>query len=271
MIKGFIGVVHLPSMPGDPLAPQEATFQETRDFALRDAEALVAGGVDGLIIENFGSSPFQKGDFGSRIPPHQSSTMALIANACVNGFDIPIGVNCLRNDAYTAIGIAAASGAHFIRVNIHTSTYVTDQGVIEGEAATTLRYRRELGSSVEILADVLVKHAAPLVPTTAKLATEDCINRGHANGIIVTGTGTGKPIDPELLREVKEAAGTNPVLLGSGVTPENISSLGPHSDGAIVGSWLKQDGILQAPVCRDRVKQLVEQAKSFWNEPRNKE
>ncbi len=258
-------------MPGDPLATSKTTFQKNRDFALRDAETLVAGGVDGLIIENFGSSPFQKGDAKSRIPPHQSSNIALIANACVKGFDIPIGVNCLRNDAYTAIGIAAASGADFIRVNIHTSTYVTDQGLIEGEAATTLRYRRELESSVQILADILVKHAAPLVPTTPKLATEDCINRGHANGIIVTGAGTGKPIDPELLREVKAAAGDKPVLLGSGVTPENIEALGPYSDGAIVGSWLKQDGILQAPVSGDRVKRLVDQAKAFWNEPLKKE
>lgn len=265
MIKGFIGVIHLPPMPGDPLATSETTFQSTRDFALRDAEALVAGGVDGIIIENFGSSPFQKGDATSRIPPHQISNLALIANACVQNHDVPIGVNCLRNDAYSAIGIASVSGAHFIRVNIHTSAYLTDQGLIEGEAATTLRYRHQLGSTVEILADVLVKHAAPLVPTVPKIAAEDCIKRGHANGLIVTGAGTGKPIDLDLLKEVQDAAAGNPVLLGSGVTPDNIDQLGPYSDGGIVGSWLKRDGILQAPVDSERVKQLAHQVKLYWN------
>lgn len=265
MIKGFIGVIHLPPMPGDPLATADSTFEATRDFALRDAEALVSGGVDAIIIENFGSSPFQKGDATSRIPPHQIANLALITQACTQRYDIPVGVNCLRNDAYSALGIASACGADFIRVNVHTSAYLTDQGLIEGEAANTLRYRAALSSKVEILADVLVKHAAPLVPTDPKTAAEDCIKRGHADGLIVTGAGTGKPIQPELLQTVKGAAGKKPVLLGSGVNPTNIPQLAPHSDGGIIGSWLKENGNLQAPVDSERVKQIADQLKAFWN------
>ena len=200
MIEGFIGVVHLPPMPGDPLADTSTTFEDVRDFALRDTEALVQGGVDGVIIENFGSSPFAKGDAASRLPPHQVCTLALVARACGERVDVSVGVNCLRNDAHSAMGIAAASGAHFIRVNVHTSACLTDQGVIEGEAHETLRYRRALQAErVQILADVLVKHGAPLVPTdpaTAAKESPDFLLQGEyvgsGVGMQVAALGGGK-------------------------------------------------------------------------------
>lgn len=266
MIEGFIGVVHLPPMPGDPLADTSTTFEDVRDFALRDAEALVQGGVDGVIIENFGSSPFAKGDAASRLPPHQVCTLALVARACVERFDVSVGVNCLRNDAHSAMGIAAASGAHFIRVNVHTSACLTDQGVIEGEAHETLRYRRALqAEGVQILADVLVKHGAPLVPTDPATAAEDCVKRGLADGIIVTGSGTGKAADPELLAQVRSGAQGKPLLLGSGLTVQNAKRYISHLDGAIVGTSLKRDGQLNAPVDSTRVLALADLLHTHWS------
>ena len=160
MIRGLIGVIHLPPMPGDPKACADTSFNQVVDFAMRDVDALVAGGVHGIIVENFGSAPFQRGDATSRLPPHQVALMARVVGACVANSGVPIGVNCLRNDAQSALGIAAATGAEFIRVNVHSGAYLTDQGIIEGEAWRTLRYRKELGvEHVAILADVLVKHA----------------------------------------------------------------------------------------------------------------
>src|SRR5688500_8924943 len=151
-------------MPGDP-RHRTGGFEDVARLALADAEALAAGGADAILIENFGSAPFAKGTEGSRLPPHQVALMATIAAATVERFDLPVGVNCLRNDATSAIGIAAAVGLDFIRVNVHTGAYLTDQGLIEGEADRTLRYRRFLGGEhVTILADVLVKHARPLAP-----------------------------------------------------------------------------------------------------------
>ena len=78
---------------------------------------------------------------------------------------IAIGINVLRNDARAALAIAAVVGAACIRVNVHTGARVTDQGLVEGRAAETLRLRRALGAeSVAIWADVNVKHSAPLGP-----------------------------------------------------------------------------------------------------------
>ena len=146
-----------------------------------------------------------------------------------------------------------------MRVNVHTGAYVTDQGLIEGEANRSLRYRRELGAeNVEILADVLVKHAEPLVPVDPTTATEDTVKRGLADGVIVTGRATGQPVDRALLEQVSTVAGHASVLIGSGLTLENCSELGPYVDGAIVGTALKRDGQLFAPVDVDRVKAMAE-------------
>lgn len=247
----------MPALPGDP-NHQGGGFAAVERRVLSDAEALADGGAHGLVLENFGSAPFRKGTAGHRVPPHHVALMAILAQRVKARWPgLSLGVNCLRNDAASALGIAAASGADFIRVNVHTGAYVTDQGLIEGEAEATLRYRHSLGAGrVAIMADVLVKHAAPLVPTTPGQATADTIKRGLADGIIVTGAATGAPISVELLTEVRQAAGDAPLLLGSGVTPENAPTLAPLADGAIVGTWLKEGGVLHNPVDPARVRAM---------------
>ena len=268
MIRGFIGVIHLPAMPGDPKADRETRFDEVLDFAVADGRALLEGGVDAVVVENFGSSPFAKGDTGSRLPPHQVALMTRVVDLMVRESAKPVGVNCLRNDAYSALGIAAATGARFVRVNVHTGAYVTDQGLIEGESHHTLRYRRELGAEhVAILADVLVKHAEPLVPVDPVTATEDTVKRGLADGVIVTGSATGKPVDEALVREVANAAGAASVLVGSGLTVDNCAKLAPWVDGAIVGTALKRDGQLFAPVDPQRVRAMADLLSQHLREP----
>lgn len=258
--RGVIGVVHVPPMPGDP-RHESGGFREVEAFAMADAEALMAGGVDAIILENFGSAPFAKGVGATRIPPHQIALLTLLVRSTM-ALGATVGVNCLRNDARSAIGIAAATGASFVRVNIHTGAYVTDQGLIEGEADETLRYRSSIGaSSVALLADVLVKHASPLAPLTATDATHDVISRGLADAVIVTGRATGAPVDRALLEEVRAAAGASTVLLGSGLSPALADTLAPLADGAIVGSWLKRDGRLEAPVDAARVREMVASVK----------
>jgi hypothetical protein len=256
--RGIIGVIHLPAMPGDPHHDGDGGFDDVLAFALQDAEALVEGGVDGLIVENFGSAPFPKGCEGDRLPPHQVAFLTRVVTECRARFDVAVGVNCLRNDAPAAIGIAAASGADFIRVNVHTGAYVTDQGVIEGEAYRTLRYRKALDAvDVAILADVLVKHAAPLADIEAEDATKDCVQRGLADAVIVTGQATGAPVTPEFVERVCDAAGGVPVLVGSGLSPDNAAELLALCDGAIVGTYFKEGGEVHNPVDVDRVRRLV--------------
>jgi len=274
--SGLIGVVHLPALPGDP-RHDGGGFAPVKNHAHADAAALVQGGVDGLLLENFGSAPFPKGTSGARVPPHHVAFLALVAAELKARHGLPLGVNCLRNDARSALGVAAAADADFIRVNVHSGAYVTDQGIIEGEAHETLRYRASMGlgpglghgpgqytREVSIAADILVKHAAPLAPLTPEDATHDCVTRGLADAVIVTGEATGAPVSPDLLRRVATAAGSTPVLIGSGLTPDNAPRLAPMAQGGIVGTWVKQRGDVRAPVDPERVATLVAMARGLW-------
>lgn len=253
--RGLVGVVHLKALPGDP-GHDGGGFSAAYALALADAKAIADGGGDAIIVENFGSSPFVKGTADDRLPAHQAAALTVVVYEA-KALGLPVGVNCLRNDAITALGIAAAVGADFVRVNVHTGAYLTDQGIIEGEAARSLRYRDAVGArDVAILADVLVKHAAPLVPVSADTATRESLGRGRADGVVVTGIATGALVDRARLEEVRIAAGSAPVFVGSGMTPDRAGSLGPLIDGAIVGTWIKEGGRLDAPVDPKRVEKL---------------
>lgn len=261
--EGIVGVVHVPPMPGDPMHAA-GTFADSLAFAARDAEALVEGGCSALIVENFGSAPFPKGTPDQPTPPHAIAALTMAVTQA-QAFGRPVGVNVLRNDVRSALGIAAATGAAFVRVNVHVGAYVTDQGLIEGRAFETLRYRREVGADpVAIFADVRVKHAAPLAEVPLDREVADVVKRGRADAVIVTGSGTGEPVSAAVLETVHAASGEAPVLIGSGLEPSSAAALAPFADAAIVGTWLKQDGDVSRPVDADRVRRLVH----AWNEAR---
>ena len=243
-------------MPGDP-GYIDGGFEGVRDFARRDIEALLTGGISQMIVENFGSAPFRKGTVDDPVEPHVHAFMArIVADAMGEG--AVVGVNCLRNDGVGALGVAAATGAHFIRVNVLSGAYVTDQGLIEGEAARLLRYRRALGvDNVAIIADVLVKQASPLAPLRIEDAVKDTVHRGGASAIVVSGSGTGAATDLGELERASSVA-TVPVLVGSGATLQSVRGLRSFADGLIVGTALKRDGNVRSPVDPDRVRAFVE-------------
>lgn len=256
MAKTFLGVVHLHALPA---AAREgaAAFPAVLDAALRDAEALAAGGVDGILIENFGDAPFHKGTAEDPVTPDVPAALAVCATRILAATGKPVGLNCLRNDGCAALGAAAVAGARWVRVNVLSGAYVTDQGVIEGEAARLRAYRQELGLQVILLADFLVKHASPLAPVDPVAGARDLAERSGADGIVLSGGRTGEPVDLGLLRELAAALQGFPLWLGSGVDADNAAELWPLCAGAIVGTALKRDGRVQEPVDVERVRRLA--------------
>lgn len=247
----FIGVVHLLPTPG---APRFAgTFETVLARARDDARALAEHGCDALIVENFGDTPFYK----EHVPPETIAALALCVQAvrAVAGAR-PVGVNVLRNDARAALGIAAVTGAAFVRVNVHTGAAVTDQGLVEGRAAETVRERARIAPDVALLADAHVKHATQLSSETLAESVHDLVHRALADGVIVSGPATGRPPSVERVREARGAASGAPILIGSGLDADNARELLEHATGAIVGTALKVDGRVQNPVDPARVRAL---------------
>jgi membrane complex biogenesis BtpA family protein len=229
--RAVFGMIHLRALPGAPLF---TSFDGVLELALHDARALRDGGCDGFVIENFGDRPFTR----ARVEAETIAAMTRVIVEIRREVKQPFGVNVLRNDALSALAIAAVTDAAFIRVNIHTGAAVTDQGIIEGDAYATLRKRAALAPHVLIFADHLVKHATPLGETSPK----DHRLRGLADAIIVTGSETGAAADPSRLRELRTLVDA-PLLVGSGLTAENADQFadadGADADGAIVGTSIK--------------------------------
>lgn len=254
--KPIIGMVHLDPLPGAPAS--DGDLDQVIDRAVDDAWALLGGGVDGLLIENFGDTPY----YPEEVPKHVVAAMTRVAVALDDLSDHPFGINVLRNDAAAGLSVAAASGAEFIRVNVHHGVRLTDQGIIEGTPHETVRLREHLGADVAIFADVDVKHSEPLSRgPTDKLALLEVIERASADGIIVSGPSTGTAVDTTKLQTLvkyrDEADIHAPILVGSGVDSESVDTILEIADGAIVGTAFKEGSRTTAPVDRDRVADLV--------------
>jgi membrane complex biogenesis BtpA family protein len=251
----IIGMLHVPALPASP--KNELSFTDVTNWVLKDADVLAAGGIDAFIIENFGDTPF----YPRRVPAHTVAFMTALSLQIRRAFALPLGINVLRNDAESAIAIAVAVAAQFIRVNIHVGARVTDQGLIEGTAHETLRYRKLLGSDLKIFADVDVKHSAPIAPRPLKEEVEELVFRGGVDAVIVTGTATGKQTNLGDLKAAKSAAGPAPVFAGSGVDAQSVGEILRIADGVIVGTALKRDGITTNAVDAERVRALMKAAR----------
>lgn len=248
--KSILAMVHLLPLPGAPL--YGGSMDAVLDRALADARTIAASGADGIMVENFGDRPFAK-----TIGPATVAAMARCVAAIANEVEIPVGVNALRNDGIAALAIAAATGAAMIRVNVLTGAMLTDQGLIEGDAAAVLRERARLAPDVAIFADWMVKHAVPVALLDADQAALDLRERGLADAIVVSGRATGEAAEVETLERVRALLPDAPLVIGSGLTRRNAAKLGEIADAAIVGTSIKRGGTVEAPVERRRLEALL--------------
>jgi hypothetical protein len=246
-------MVHLPALPGAP--GYGGSMTAVLDRARADARTLHEAGADALLVENYGDAPFHE-----TVGPETVAALTAAVLAVREVTDRPVGVNALRNDPAAALAVAAATGARFIRVNVHTGGMYTDQGWIEGRAADTLRLRRRVAPDVAILADVMVKHATPPPGLTLERAARDAAERGRADAVIVSGTATGEATS---LADVRTVAGVveAPVLVGSGVTEGTVRATLDAAAGVIVGSAIMEGGRAGGPVDPERARRLVEAAR----------
>ena len=257
--KAIIGVIHSRPLPGAPAydgEPMDAIY----DYAVREAARYAEGGMDGLIVENHGDIPFSKPE---DLGPETPAGMAVMADRVRRESGLPVGINVLANGALPALAIAKAAGAAFVRVNQWANAYVANEGIVEGPAARATRYRSWLrAGGVKIFADVHVKHGAHAITADRSIPelTRD-VEFFDADVAIVTGQRTGDQATREEISTVKGATDL-PVVVGSGVTEANVGAILGLSDGVIVASSLKRDGVWWNEVDPERVKRFMDRARS---------
>jgi membrane complex biogenesis BtpA family protein len=252
--KPVIGMIHLLPLPGSPHFA--GNLELIYERALWEAETLEQAGVDGLIVENFGDEPYRAGE----PQPEGLALMAAVTREVILHVHIPVGVNVQFNAWRAEMALAYACGAHFIRAEVFVDTVVSAQGLVYPCAAELTRYRKQLGASVQIWADVQTKYTTNLLAQSLTQSARDAEAAG-ADAIIVTGTATGKATPLEAIEEVKEAVRL-PVFAGSGATLQNVAQVLAIADGVIVGSALKEGGLAHNRVSKERALAFVQAARS---------
>ena len=235
--KAIVGVIHLPPLPGYPASPG---IEKVMEKALSDLEALEAGPVDGVLVENEEDRPHRVEAARETVAAMTRVARELVLAARKTS----IGVEILLNDPEASLAAASMSGASFIRTDYFVDPMARPEhgGPMRIDPEGLLRYRRSIGAdSVLILADVQVKYARMLVERSLAESSRLAREAG-ADAVVVTGTRTGEPPSIGELEDARRGAGGIPVLVGSGFSASNAEALLSVADGAIVGTSLKRGG-----------------------------
>jgi membrane complex biogenesis BtpA family protein len=250
--KPVVGVIHVGALPGTPASA--LSVGELTELAVREAAAYREGGVDGLMVENMHDVPYLRGSVG----PEIVAAMAVVARAVKAEAGLPVGVQILAGANLESIAVAHAAGLDYVRVEAYAFAHVADEGLIQSSAAELLRFRKKIGADgVRVWADVKKKHSAHAITADVSLG-ETCaaVEFMRGDAVIVSGSATGEPPRAADVKEAKSHCRI-PVLLGSGVTPENVAEFYDAADGFIVGSYFKEGGLWSNTVEGERVARLV--------------
>ncbi|ALU11541.1 photosystem I assembly BtpA [Ignicoccus islandicus DSM 13165] len=243
-----IGVVHLPPLPSSP--QWNGDLEEVIRRAVRDAKALEIGGVDSILVENYGDYPYR-----IRVDPLTVAAVTRVTTEVLYSVNVNVGVSLLRNSAPEAIAIALVTGANFVRSNQWCWTSDAPEGLLQPVAREGIEVMRVFGKKVRVIADVRVKHASPISGRSVCDEARDLGGRCMADALAVSGSATGEEADPEEAKLVKRCSG-KPVYVASGVTPWNVDKY-EEADGVIVGTYFKEGGVTTNPVDVERVRKFV--------------
>ncbi|MDA3928310.1 MAG: BtpA/SgcQ family protein [Prolixibacteraceae bacterium] len=251
--KTIIGMIHVDALPGTP--NNKKSVQKIVELATKEASIYLDGGIDSLLIENMHDVPYLKNDVGAEIV----ASMTVVAIALRKLTDKPIGIQILAAANKQAVAVAQAAQLDFIRAEGFVFGHLADEGYIESCAGELLRYRKTIGAeNIAIFTDVKKKHSSHAITSDVSLAeTVKTAEYFLSDGIIITGATTG---EAALLDDVKSARASTklPLLIGSGISFENIEAYWPYADAFIVGSSLKTDGDWKKSVDEESVKYLME-------------
>jgi uncharacterized protein len=253
----LIGMLHLAALPGSPrhgFDQGRSGLDEICGRAVDEATVYRDAGFHGLIIENMHDRPYLNGAVG----PETVAAMAVVGREVRKAVPLPLGVQVLAGANREALAVAMACGASFVRVEGYVFAHVADEGIIESDAGLLMRYRRQIGADhVRVFADIKKKHASHAITADVSVAeTAQAAEFALADGVIVTGTSTGRQTEPDDVHAVT-AAVSIPAFVGSGITSANIGQY-PDADGFIIGSSVKREGHWANAIDSQRVRAIAD-------------
>ena len=254
----IIGVIHIQALPGTPNARLEP--QQILDHALEEAEIYKKSGIDGVIIENMHDIPYLKEDVG----PEIVSMMTLIGHEVKKLTELPCGVQVLAAANRQALAVAQAANLDFIRAEGFVYGHLADEGYIDANAGALLRYRKQIGADhIAVFTDVKKKHSSHALTSDVDIVeTAKIAEFFLSDGVIVSGRLTAEPADVNEVTAVKQKIKI-PVLIGSGITIDNVDKYISICDACIVGSHFKKDGQWDQPLSQEKIQRFMDKVESL--------
>lgn len=251
--KSIIGMIHVPALPGTPLSKLE--IRDIISSAIREAHLYEDMDLDGIMIENMHDTPYLNQSVG----PEIIACMSVIGYQIRQEVNIPCGVQILASANKEALACAQAAGFSFIRAEGYVFGHVADEGYTESCAGELLRYRKQIGAEdILILTDIKKKHSSHAI--TSDVSIEDTAHAAEfflSDGLIITGSSTGQEAGVDDLTSVRNSTRL-PILIGSGITADNLGKYWSLADGFIVGSYFKENGLWKNSLSSERVQRLMD-------------
>lgn len=254
----IIGMIHVPALPGTPknvLSPNAII-----SACISEAIKLTEGGIDGILIENMHDVPYLK----RKVGPEIVGLLSVIANEVKKVSSMPCGIQVLAGANKDALAVAHSGGIDFIRSEGFVFGHLADEGFMDADAGELLRFRKSIGAEdILIFTDIKKKHSSHTITADISLIeTAQATEYFLSDGLIITGKLTGSAADPKELEDLKKEVSI-PVLIGSGISETNLETYFQHGDGFIVGSSIKYDGNWENDIDPERLRKLVQKAKTL--------
>jgi len=251
--KPLIGMIHVQALPGTP--NNHLSVKEIASQAVKEARVLSENGMQSIMLENMHDIPYLNRDVG----PEIVAALSRIASEVRTVTDLPLGLQILAGANQAALAVALAAELQYIRAEGFVFGHMADEGLLQSDAGTLLRFRKNIGAEhIQIFTDIKKKHSSHAL--TSDVSIQDTVEAAEfflSDGVIITGTQTGKPVNQKELTDVYSSAKLA-VLVGSGVTPEGLPLIWNHADAFIVGSYFKQKGDWQNEPDPKRIQALTE-------------
>ncbi|MGB0838933.1 MAG: BtpA/SgcQ family protein, partial [Chitinophagales bacterium] len=252
-IKPIIGMIHLLPLPNTPA--YENNWQQIVDHAVAEAIYYQKTGIDAVMIENMHDTPYVNG----YATPEVIAAMSIIAHKIKSAINLPCGIQILAGANKAALAVAKAAQLDFVRVEGFVFGHVADEGWIDAQAGELLRYRRQIDAQhILVWTDIKKKHAAhALTQDVNLLETAHAAQFFRSDGVIITGSATGQATDLVALQTLQNKVKL-PIIIGSGITADNLPQYFSLADAFIVGSYFKENGHWANALNHERILRLME-------------
>lgn len=248
--KIVVGMIHIKALPGTPNSI--LCVKDIISHAISEAEVYKKLGINTVLIENMHDTPYTK-----KITPEIVSVMSIIGYE-IKKLGLYCGVQILAAGNKEALAVAKAANLDFIRVEGFVYAHIADEGYIESCAGELLRYRKMINATnVLIFTDIKKKHSSHSITNDVDIGeTAHTAQFFGSDGLIVTGISTGEEPLVDDVKYVKKST-TLPLIIGSGITKDNLEKYFDYTAVFVVGSYFKKEGNWANEIDEKRVSEFM--------------